>query len=225
MQGGEIGRPATWVMCRDGKGGIAAGFAARGVNQSQMRAVDQQADRHFRLAQQPLEAMVRCSLPLTRVRGGDLIEVGAGGDDLDEHRPGIAGILGLDFLDRVCGLQRVVVFGNATIKESVCGSFPSTGVRSPGSQPTICVKAGTSAILGIGSSWASRGRQAGASAAAERCCGSHTLGPMSARDGNDQADRLNVADPFLMGDLFGVLHVGVQALALLLGPSLVREAA
>jgi hypothetical protein len=78
-----------------------------------MGAVDQEADRHFRLAQQPLEAMVRCSLPVARILGGDLVEVGARGDDLNEHQPFGScqlSVVSCEFGNGVGGAQRVVVF-------------------------------------------------------------------------------------------------------------------
>ena len=54
---------------------VAAVLAPRGIDQPQIRAVEQQADGHLGLAQQPLEAGLRAGLPVPVVLGGYLVEV------------------------------------------------------------------------------------------------------------------------------------------------------
>ena len=87
LQGGED-RPAgdfrhlPHVECR-----VAGGFALRGVDQPELRAVGQDADRHLRAAQQALESRLGAGLPslgfVAALRG--IVEVDSRFDTMNEQ--------------------------------------------------------------------------------------------------------------------------------------------
>ncbi|WP_253158016.1 hypothetical protein [Stieleria tagensis] len=71
---------------------VAAGFPTRRIDQSQGAAVGQQADRHFGLAQQPLEFGLRRRVPMATAIGfTSIIKVGTGRQFLDQQEVVISG--------------------------------------------------------------------------------------------------------------------------------------
>ena len=71
VQGGEDRPAGDLGHGRHGERHVPARLAARGIDQAEMRAVEQQPDRHFGLAKQPLEAGLGAGLPVPIVRCGE----------------------------------------------------------------------------------------------------------------------------------------------------------
>ena len=85
---------------RYGEGHVPAGLATRGIDQAEVRAVEQDSGRHFGFTEQPLDAGLGARLPVPLVLGVGLVQVGADGVHLDEHHPRLLPFLGLELLDR-----------------------------------------------------------------------------------------------------------------------------
>ena len=79
MERGEDRSPSDFRQRLHGERQMPGGLAARGVDETQIRAVGQKADWNFRFPQQPLEASVGRCLPASIVCGKRVL-----------MRPGIA---------------------------------------------------------------------------------------------------------------------------------------
>ena len=95
----------------DGERDVAAGFAARGVDEPQVRAVEQQADRNLRFAEQPLELGLRARLPVAVVVGGrPRRDPCRSAETWISISQGLASDLWLRLADGVRRAERLVVF-------------------------------------------------------------------------------------------------------------------
>ena len=118
MQGGEDRPAGNLGHVRDGEGGIAARFAARGIDKPKVRAVEQEADGHLGLAKQALKAGLRRGLPVAILLNIHHVEVRGLGQALHEHEPRTIGVLWLKLRNHESGPQRLVVLGQGDFKRS-----------------------------------------------------------------------------------------------------------
>ena len=117
-----------------GEGQVARRLAPRGVDQAQVRAVGEQADRHLGLAQEPLETGLGAGLPavVLGVGLGRVIEVEAELDPLDEHEPLAIAVRGLvELRDGVGRPERLVVLGERRLPANREQALPPPSRRGP----------------------------------------------------------------------------------------------
>ena len=207
VQGGED-RPAGHLgHLGDAEGGVAARLAARGVDQAEVRAVDQQADRDLGLAQQPLEPGLRGGLPVAVVGRGDLIELACrSGSTWISISHGMLGSFGSSSRTTCVGRSVSWYSGSVTSSGRVPRVAGRTGSRSPLRQPrTVLVNSAKSRISGI-EFVVLVARQAGEEPLMVRgdVPVDVGLGGQQGRNRDDEADRLDVAEPFLMSEGFRV---------------------
>ena len=76
-------------MASDGEGQVPRSLAPGGVDEPQVRSVREQADRDLGLAQEPLKASLGAGLPavVLGIGLGGVVEVEAELDPLDQHEP------------------------------------------------------------------------------------------------------------------------------------------
>ena len=87
LQRGEDGPPADLGHGGHGEGQAAGVLALGGIDQAQVHAIDQQANGHPGIAQQPLEALAGRGHPGALVDRSAHIELGAGGQDPHQQQP------------------------------------------------------------------------------------------------------------------------------------------
>ena len=205
----KIGRPATSVISATGKVSVAAGLAARGVDEPQVRAVDEQADRHLRSR----AAAARTGPAGWPASGGlssvaDVVEVGRRRQRLGSSSShGCLRILRLELADGVASAEASRGTRAGRLPERRNWPSPGDASRSVGSQPrTPCSESRRSrgSRGSISSSLSARQACEEALVVGGDVAVDVRLGGEQRRSGDDEADRLDVAEPFLVGESFGI---------------------
>ena len=205
VQRGKDGPPGNGRHVCDAEGGVTARFAAGGVDEPQVRVVEQEPDGNLAFAQQPFKAGLRCGLPMALVLDMHGIEVQGPWQALHEHQPGTFGVLRLKLRDDKRGPKSLVVFRQGHFQGrrdlfQVMRLPAEHGLREPPEIPNLWnyllvlvfwqVSQKTLMVHGAG--------------AADLC-----LGGEQCRYGNNQTDRLHEAEPFQVSQDFGIAcHVG-----------------
>ena len=205
---GREHRPAGDIRHHgDGKRDVAGALTAGVVDEPQVRAVGEQADRHAGLAEQPLELRLRRGFPVLRIVGNG-VEVRGERQFLDEQEPALAVRIG----DGEGRLQRLVVIGKddfecgrtrifrrheiAGLPVEQCRVGEQVRERLEG-RPRLLLADGDVVEVFQRPSLLGRDVRVDECLALDEC-----------RRRHDEPDRLEVAEPVLMGEEFGIFGHG-----------------
>jgi hypothetical protein len=202
-------RPAGDLGHRPHREGQVAGvFAARSVYQPDVSAVKQQPGCHPRFSQQALETCLAAGLPMVSIPLDGLVDVKAGRNGLNQHQPGVGTVLWLDFLDRPGWPQRLVVIrqGDFEVGKRSLLARPADQIACLPAENVVDeageVGNGWHGIVAIDFHFLDPFKEP----AMFGNDVSVDMGPgrVQRRRRHDEADRLQVAEPFLVGQKVGI---------------------